>query len=182
MQEQRKFKAIKGVRDILPPATELWNWFEKTARGVMEAYNFGEIRLPIFEETELFARSIGVETDVVNKEMYSFEVHESDELVERRYMVVNWPWDFDQFHGFKMIALHFAENVKSALDKGQIPRDSFNVRVFEQIAEATEDLQHRSPQYGKDTARRLQEAARVLQIGESTTLRPEATASVVRAY
>ena len=46
--ERRKFRAIKGVRDILPPATDLWNWFEKTARSVMEAYNFHEIRLPIF--------------------------------------------------------------------------------------------------------------------------------------
>src|SRR5579864_6173278 len=71
--ERRKFRAIKGTRDILPPATDLWNWFEKTARSVMETYNFHEIRLPIFEETELFARSIGVETDVVNKEMYSFQ-------------------------------------------------------------------------------------------------------------
>src|SRR5690348_12921133 len=72
-QERRRFRAIKGVRDILPPATDLWNWFEKTARSVMEAYNFHEIRLPIFEETELFARSIGGETDVVAKEMYTFE-------------------------------------------------------------------------------------------------------------
>src|SRR5690348_11142836 len=71
-QERRRFRAIKGVRDILPPATDLWNWFEKTARGVMEAYNFHEIRLPIFEETELFARSIGGETDVVSKEMYTW--------------------------------------------------------------------------------------------------------------
>ncbi len=75
MPEQRKFRAIKGTRDILPPDSALWNWFEKTARGVMESYNFGEIRTPIFEETELFARSIGVETDVVNKEMYTFADH-----------------------------------------------------------------------------------------------------------
>jgi histidyl-tRNA synthetase len=70
--ERRKFRAIKGVRDILPPATDLWNWFEKTARNVMESYNFHEIRLPIFEETELFARAVGVETEVVSKEMYTF--------------------------------------------------------------------------------------------------------------
>src|SRR5690348_2186506 len=72
-QERRRFRAIKGVRDILPPATDLWNWFEKTARSVMEAYNFHEIRLPIFEETELFARSIGEDTDVVSKEMFTWD-------------------------------------------------------------------------------------------------------------
>ena len=70
--ERRKFRAIKGVRDILPPATDLWNWFEKTARSVLESYNFHEIRLPIFEQMELFARSIGNETEVVSKEMYFF--------------------------------------------------------------------------------------------------------------
>ena len=70
--EKREFKAIKGTRDILPPDSTLWNWFEHTARDVFESYNFRDIRLPIFEETELFARSIGVETDVVNKEMFTF--------------------------------------------------------------------------------------------------------------
>ena len=72
-EARRQFRAIKGTRDILPPDTSLWNWFEKTAREVIEAYNFAEIRLPIFEETELFARAVGVETDVVNKEMYTFQ-------------------------------------------------------------------------------------------------------------
>src|ERR1700685_965755 len=70
--EKREFKAIKSPRDILPPDSALWNWFEQTARDVFESYNFRDIRLPIFEETELFARSIGVETDVVNKEMFTF--------------------------------------------------------------------------------------------------------------
>ncbi len=72
MTEKRQFKAIKGTRDILPPDSALWNWFEQTARDVFESYNFRDIRLPIFEETELFARSIGGETDVVSKEMYTF--------------------------------------------------------------------------------------------------------------
>src|ERR1700731_1927254 len=72
MPEKRQFRAIKGTRDILPPESSLWNWFEQTAREVFESYNFREIRLPIFEETGLFARSIGGETDVVSKEMYTF--------------------------------------------------------------------------------------------------------------
>jgi histidyl-tRNA synthetase len=68
----RKFQAIKGVRDLLPTETPLWNHVEETARTVFEAFGFGEIRLPIFEPTELFARSIGLDTDVVSKEMYTF--------------------------------------------------------------------------------------------------------------
>ncbi len=72
MSERRQFRAIKGTRDILPPDSALWNWFERTAREVFESYGFHEVRLPIFEETELFARSIGADTDVVGKEMYTF--------------------------------------------------------------------------------------------------------------
>jgi histidyl-tRNA synthetase len=71
MTERKQFRAIKGTRDILPPESALWNWFEHSAREVFESYNFGEIRLPIFEDTQLFARSIGEETDVVSKEMYT---------------------------------------------------------------------------------------------------------------
>jgi histidyl-tRNA synthetase len=73
MAEKRKFQAIKGTRDLLPPETELWNRVEQTARDVFDTYGFGEIRPPIFEPTELFARSIGLDTDVVSKEMYSFQ-------------------------------------------------------------------------------------------------------------
>jgi histidyl-tRNA synthetase len=68
----KKFQAIKGVRDILPPDSGLWNWFEETSRRVLESYGFREIRLPIFEQTELFARSVGADTDIVSKEMYTF--------------------------------------------------------------------------------------------------------------
>jgi histidyl-tRNA synthetase len=69
----QKFQAIKGVRDILPPDSALWNRVEETAREVFGTYGFADIRLPIFEPTELFARSIGLDTDVVSKEMYSFQ-------------------------------------------------------------------------------------------------------------
>jgi histidyl-tRNA synthetase len=72
-EKPRKFQAIKGTRDLLPPETALWNRVEQTAHEVFATFGFGEIRLPIFEQTDLFARSIGLETDVVSKEMYSFE-------------------------------------------------------------------------------------------------------------
>jgi histidyl-tRNA synthetase len=66
-------KAIRGTRDLLPPETELWNQVEATARAVFARYGFGEIRTPIFENTELFARGVGEETDIVSKEMYTWD-------------------------------------------------------------------------------------------------------------
>src|SRR5579885_1054018 len=65
-------KAIRGTRDLLPPETALWNFVEKTVRDVFRAYNFQEIRTPIFEDTQLFARGVGEETDIVSKEMYTW--------------------------------------------------------------------------------------------------------------
>ena len=66
-------KAARGTRDLLPPDTALWNFVEATARDVFRAYNFQEIRTPIFESTELFARGVGEETDIVSKEMFTWE-------------------------------------------------------------------------------------------------------------
>ncbi len=66
-------RAVKGMRDILPPATGIWNFAETTAYSVFRAYNYQEIRTPILEETALFARGVGAETDIVGKEMYTFE-------------------------------------------------------------------------------------------------------------
>jgi len=70
-------KAVKGTRDLLPPFTENWNTVEREARAVFRAYNYGEIRTPILEETQLFARGVGADTDIVNKEMYTFDDHGS---------------------------------------------------------------------------------------------------------
>jgi len=66
-------KAIRGTRDLLPPETALWNFVEATVRDVFRAYNFHEIRTPIFEDTQLFSRSVGEETDIVSKEMYTWQ-------------------------------------------------------------------------------------------------------------
>jgi histidyl-tRNA synthetase len=66
-------KAVRGTRDLLPPDTALWNFVEAAARDVFRAYNFHEIRTPIFEETQLFSRSVGEETDIVAKEMFTWE-------------------------------------------------------------------------------------------------------------
>jgi len=64
---------VKGFNDILPGEVEKWQHIEATARRVFELYGLSEIRIPILEKTELFSRSIGDATDIVEKEMYSFE-------------------------------------------------------------------------------------------------------------
>ena len=66
-------KAVRGTRDLLPHDTALWNHVEAIARSVFSRYGFGEIRTPIFEDTQLFARGVGEETDIVSKEMYTWE-------------------------------------------------------------------------------------------------------------
>jgi histidyl-tRNA synthetase len=65
-------QAVRGTRDLLPPETELWNHIDTTVRRIFERYSFGEIRTPIFEDTQLFSRGVGEETDIVSKEMYTF--------------------------------------------------------------------------------------------------------------
>ncbi len=66
-------KAIRGTRDLLPPDTDLWNFVDTKVREVFRNYNFKEIRTPVFESTELFARGVGEETDIVSKEMFTWE-------------------------------------------------------------------------------------------------------------
>ncbi|MBS1859483.1 MAG: histidine--tRNA ligase [Acidobacteria bacterium] len=76
-------KAVKGTRDLLPPSTEVWNRVESVAREVFRAYNYHEIRTPILEETQLFARGVGAETDIVSKEMYTFTDRDESSLTLR---------------------------------------------------------------------------------------------------
>lgn len=68
----RRFQAPKGTRDLLPPETAVWAAVEATARRVFALYGYREIRTPVFEDTELFARGVGEATDIVGKEMYTF--------------------------------------------------------------------------------------------------------------
>jgi histidyl-tRNA synthetase len=72
-----KITSIKGFSDILPGEVELWQAVESTARQIFRTYDFAEIRIPILEKTELFSRSIGETTDIVEKEMYTFEDRDS---------------------------------------------------------------------------------------------------------
>ena len=194
--ERRKFRAIKGTRDILPPDSALWNWFEKTARGVMESYNFGEIRTPIFEETELFARSIGVATDVVSKEMYSFEDHDLHDMEQRRLGLTMLTPSVDQiaeFTRYEQRVSDYIGRLETHIAKGEGPKTPENLRAIESIKGY---LQQMNFFYGKFVseqsgsamdgfqlyASKISYALRSVHLGDVLTLRPEATASVVRAY
>jgi histidyl-tRNA synthetase len=76
-------KAVKGTRDILPPSSTAWNRVDAVAREVLRVYNYQEIRTPILEETALFARGVGEETDIVSKEMYTFDDRDGSSLTLR---------------------------------------------------------------------------------------------------
>ncbi|HUI55571.1 MAG TPA: histidine--tRNA ligase [Bryobacteraceae bacterium] len=76
-------RAVKGTRDLLPPHTEVWNHVETVARAVFRTYNYREIRTPILEETQLFARGVGEDTDIVTKEMYTFTDRDETSLTLR---------------------------------------------------------------------------------------------------
>ena len=164
MAEKRKFQAIKGTRDLLPPETDLWNRVEQTAREVFDAFGFGEIRLPIFEPTELFARAVGGETDIVSKEMYTFE-DKPGGLPDPRLVP---PADYTLA-------------VKHAIGTGQIPATVQNKNILGVLEYQLANFESRVEEQERSFLVWCY-MIRGLQLGESVSLRPEATASVCRAY
>ena len=79
----KSLQAIRGMNDILPEQTPLWRYFEATVAGLLDSYGYRQMRMPIVEFTELFKRSIGEVTDIVEKEMYTFEDRNGDSLTLR---------------------------------------------------------------------------------------------------
>jgi histidyl-tRNA synthetase len=173
-----KFQAIKGTRDILPPDSTLWNRVEQTAREVFTTYGFNEIRPPIFEQTELFARSIGAETDVVSKEMYTFQ---------------DRPWDFPGYHEHVTIR-GLAESVVKMFDHAEIPQTDTNRKLVSTLRAKLDELDiayrnlGQGPRRGNDVeaynavVSELMWMMNEVALGDYLSLRPEATASVCRAY
>lgn len=78
-----KIKAIRGMNDILPDQTPVWQYLEGTVKAVLGRYGYSEIRMPIVEQTDLFKRSIGEVTDIVEKEMYTFDDRNGESLTLR---------------------------------------------------------------------------------------------------
>jgi histidyl-tRNA synthetase len=187
MAEKRQFHAIKGVRDILPPESALWNRVEAAAREVFAAYGYGEIRLPIFEQTELFARSIGSETDVVQKEMFAFDLYGSRELEKWRGLVRSGPHPKDPL-SFQRNFVELIKHWKLAFEQDRLERTTSDVQILQGLDEVNKELLRviDSGAVGSsEWARQVERGsflAADLQIGQSVVLRPEATASVCRAY
>jgi len=169
MAEKRKFQAIKGTRDLLPPDTELWNRVEATARAVFGTFGFGEIRPPIFEPTELFARSIGEDTDVVGKEMYTF-TDRDDEILPNPKLV-----NFGEQ----------IEKLEELIKSGKIPQTFGNNRSLVTLKKAWAKFMssyQRGARIDIEAVTEMTIAYRAMDLGTRISLRPEATASVCRAY
>ncbi|HTQ60334.1 MAG TPA: histidine--tRNA ligase [Candidatus Solibacter sp.] len=192
-ERPRKFQAIRGTRDLLPPDTALWNHVEQTAREVFSTYGFGEIRPPIFESTELFARSIGEETDVVAKEMYTFE----------DYALPGFEEDRGELLAAEIIDLESVLYLPSNLNilvsrlrraKADAGLGEENDAVVEELIalEARTDFGRLVQNFTKElpdsfdmldnALREVKYLVRKIVLGNVVTLRPEATASVCRAY
>jgi histidyl-tRNA synthetase len=190
-EERRKFQAIRGTRDLLPPETALWNRVEQIAQEVFSTFGYGEIRLPVFEPTELFARSIGADTDVVSKEMYSFVDNAVPRVVLLANIVTEWPDPTSgnaEFLTYQHYVSSFLLAFERAMTDEEIPRSPSNRQALHDIKERFEtlsrtSLEHaQSKELARDCIRAIYLAVRIAELGDYLTLRPEATASVCRAY
>src|ERR1700676_1434046 len=195
MANKSKFQAIKGTRDLRPPETQLWNHVEQTAHEVFATFGFGEIRLPIFEPTELFARSVGQDTDIVGKEMYTFFDHRVQNLEALRGEVVRWHEDVVGVRDvtiFTAAVRTFLRGVEQALETRQLDRTSSmqaNYDALRALLVQTEQNAAGVNATIEDVDAeisllrpQLLIAVQNFTFGESVSLRPEATASVCRAY
>ena len=84
-----KYRRLKGTRDIMLEEIERWHWCEARWTEVLAHYGYGEIRTPVIEPTDLFLRSVGEGTDIVDKEMYTFETKGGESLTLRTEMTAS---------------------------------------------------------------------------------------------
>ena len=188
--ERRQFRAIKGTRDILPPDSALWNWFENSAHEVFESYNFRDIRTPIFEETSLFARAVGAETDIVHKEMYSFsavegELEELDRLQDYILFYSAPGSDQERFDEFRSFVAQFIERYRIAQSRNLLVlgREPVNRGEFQDLENAFGALPNgANAPNTRRVAGEIQVHVSAITLAPTFALRPEATASVCRAY
>jgi len=167
-EERRKFQAIRGTRDLLPPETALWNRVEQTAHEVFSTFGYGEIRTPILQMTDLFARSIGAETDVVAKEMYTF-IDEMQGLPDPS--------------NFAVSPDEYVDSVEEAIKRNEIQVTNSNLRALARLKTELERFRVRADAQSAEEAHlKFRIAASQIQFGDSISLEPEATASVCRAY
>jgi histidyl-tRNA synthetase len=188
-EDRRKFQAIRGTRDILPPDSALWNQAEATARQVFESFGFFEIRLPILEQTELFARSIGVETEVVSKEMYTFP-EELDFFRDNLRTIQEAMQNRGRLNRYLNLVTVFSERLKDAIEAKRVPDTQTNAELSEQLVSLAEEIFRRwndlrktepDPEW-KELLTRAEGLIWSVSREEKESLRPEGTASVCRAY
>ena len=196
MAQKGKFQAIKGTRDLLPPETELWNWVEATAREVLGTFGFGEIRPPIFEPTELFARAVGGETDIVGKEMYAFPDHKLPDLEALRDQAILWHKIAIEVRDYSLwlhSAEHFIRSLERAFQVGALDRTNEMQVRFARLNSVLQTVKQNEKALIFDSQHEVDvevtlacaELAATIEsfiFGDSVSLRPEATASVCRAY
>ena len=197
MATKSKFQAIRGTRDLLPPDTALWNHVEETAHAVFGTFGFGEIRPPIFEPTELFARAVGGDTDIVSKEMFRLEDSSEDgsteHLTHLRKLILSDSVSsafLDQLREFANRVERFIEGYELAVQKHLVPQTdvtSRNLGYLRSNLAGLHNLQNETalPSFQfkfDETVNYFKLGIRDLVLGEAKVLRPEATASVCRAY
>src|SRR5215472_10805899 len=198
MATKAKFQAIRGTRDLLPPETALWNHVEQTVHEVFRTFGFGEIRPPIVETTELFSRAVGQESDVVQKEMYIFE-DARGELWQARENVRNCffrPHENSSVQVLRGFLGDFQSRLQAGLQSREVEHDAGQTQFYQYFSQG---MEYFSKLTSNDPDLPLQIHGKVLEeiermgaflknaivgvrIGTFVALRPEATASVCRAY
>jgi len=187
-------KAVRGTRDLLPDQTPLWNRVEATARSVFSRYGFGEIRTPVFEDTSLFSRAVGEETDIVGKEMFTWD---DGERFDAMAMRDSWRRANDDILAGSMWSSHSASMELDAPDFDFVEFVSrFDQKsilgLLEQRNAAHPERKLRlivQDPVGNKVDYITPEGVTVEYFpgnfnksSQSLTLRPESTAGVVRAY
>jgi histidyl-tRNA synthetase len=185
---QKQFQAIRGSRDLLPPDTALWNHVEQTAREVFGTFGFGEVRTPVIESTELFARSIGGETDVVSKEMYTFP-DELDFFRQNLRTISEAMQNEGRLNRYLNLVVVFSERLKDALNANRLPQTETNLDVSQQLADLSSEALGRwnngktkpDPEW-QNLLGRAETLVWDFDLGDKESLRPEGTAGTCRAY
>ena len=190
-QKRRKFQAIRGTRDLLPNETALWNRVEQTAHAVFNVFGFGEIRLPIFEPNELFARAVGDDTDIVGKEMY--RIADFLELVRNLFVgKTRYPSSDAEASlatEIKMLLQILVNEAHRALATQELDTSGENPSRIKELSDLLRYADEKWPAFSpvvddpewQEFVSKAGKAAEGIAI-ESLSLRPEATASVCRAY
>ena len=195
-EKPRKFQAIRGTRDLLPPETALWNRVEQTAHEVFATFGFGEIRPPIFEPTELFSRAVGGDTDIVSKEMYTFSENPGVSSLEGLRNEAVQLFSASKNEESELSAGFFIHSVESLLQSIRRRAHDGDFELGSQLQSDLDEIKNELKTYlalDSSQERSAEDERRNLLLGlvlriqllhfsQAVSLRPEATASVCRAY